>query len=124
MVLAVKRPSDDELLPDVWGLPAASLKNDETPEEAVLRCGREKLGTEIKIVKLLGEGEIEWGKHILNMRVYTAEITHGKPKCSQSVKGVTQYQDWKWTNTDDLKEAARKGSLCCRVFLSSLQQEW
>src|SRR5262249_28965243 len=37
-------PSTDEDLPDVWGLPAGSLRVGETFEACVVRSGREKLG--------------------------------------------------------------------------------
>lgn len=123
-VLAVKRPSDDERLPDVWGLPAGSLRSGETPEDAVLRAGREKLGVELKIIKPIGEDKIEREKHLLRMKVFEAEIINGTPRVPQPVKGITQYQDWKWAIPDELKDGARKGSLCCRVFLSNLRQEW
>ncbi len=50
-ILAVQRPFNDENLPGIWGLPAGSLKENESYEEAVLRAGREKLGVQLQIVK-------------------------------------------------------------------------
>lgn len=44
--LIVQRSSDDKDLPNVWGLPAGSVKDGETFEECVIRSGKEKLGTE------------------------------------------------------------------------------
>lgn len=123
-VLAVKRPSDDERLPDVWGLPAGSLMHREISGDAVLRAGEENLGVELKIIKPVGEDEVEREKHLLHMKVFEAEIINGTPKVPQPVKGITQYQDWKWAIPDELKDGARKGSLCCRVFLSNLRQGW
>ena len=52
--LIVQRPSDDESLPNVLGLPAGSVKEDETFEEAVIRSGRQKLGVEVKVEKFIG----------------------------------------------------------------------
>lgn len=122
--LAVKRPSDDKDLPDVWGLPAGSLKNDETFEETVLRSAREKLGVGLKIVKLIGEGNIERENYILHMKEYEVEIIQGEPQVPQPVEGVTQYQSWKWATPNELTESARKGSLCSRLYLSSTNQKW
>ena len=117
--LAVKRPADDEDLPNLWGLPAGSLKSGETFEKAVLRSGKEKLGVELRILKMIGEGEIERDKYVLHMREYEAEIIQGRPKVPQPVRGVTQYRDWKWATPEELKEAAEKGSLCSRIFLGN-----
>ncbi|HEX6070343.1 MAG TPA: NUDIX domain-containing protein, partial [Longimicrobiaceae bacterium] len=41
--LAVRRPPDDDHLPNVWGLPAVSLRDGELPEAALRRLGEEKL---------------------------------------------------------------------------------
>ncbi|MBI4639430.1 MAG: NUDIX domain-containing protein [Candidatus Tectomicrobia bacterium] len=122
--LSVKRPSDDDDLPDVWGLPAGSLKNGETFEDAVLRSGREKLGVELKIVKLIGEGNIEREHDILHMKEYEVHVIQGEVNVPQLVDGVTQYQAWKWATPDELIESAQKGSLCSRLYLSSRNQEW
>ena len=42
--LIVKRPDDDPDLPGVWGLPAVSVRDDESFELAIRRAGRQKLG--------------------------------------------------------------------------------
>lgn len=120
--LAVKRPSDDEDLPNVWGLPAGSLRDGETPEQAVIRAGREKLGVELKPVRFIGEGKIDRGAYILHMRDYEAEILESEPEVPQPVEGITQYQEWKWARPEDLLEAAEKGSLCSRIFLQEEAQ--
>src|SRR5690348_11548097 len=48
--LAVKRPPNAESLPNVWGLPAITLRYGEQPETAVLRLAKEKLNTQIKFL--------------------------------------------------------------------------
>ncbi|MFB6241066.1 MAG: NUDIX domain-containing protein, partial [Gemmatimonadota bacterium] len=58
-VLAVRRPEDDEDLPGHWGLPAASLREDEEWEEAVLRTGPEKLGVTLGVGPRMNEGRVE-----------------------------------------------------------------
>ena len=41
LVVVVLRPPDDDELPNVWGLPAASLRANESWEDVVRRAGRE-----------------------------------------------------------------------------------
>jgi|SRR3989338_4882110 len=123
-LLSIQRPSDDEDLPNVWGLPAGSLKRDETEEEAVLRSGKEKLGVRLKVVKKIKSGELERENYVLRLTDYEAVIIDGEPRVPQNVPGVTQYQRWKWAPPEILKEAAQKGSLCCRLYLESIGKKW
>jgi ADP-ribose pyrophosphatase YjhB (NUDIX family) len=116
-VLAVQRPGNDEDLPDVWGLPAGSLREGETFEDCVVRSGREKLGVDVCIIQLLAEGESERTACILRMKEYEVEIVQGEPSVPQPLEGMTQYQRWQWAEPALLQEAAQKGSLCSRLFL-------
>lgn len=122
--LIVQRPSDDTDLPDVWGLPAGSLRKDETFEECVIRSGREKLGVELNISKFLGKNSIQRDTFILHMEEYEAEILEGEPQVSQAICGLTQYEQWKWGQSSDLKDAASKGSLCSQIYLTSVDETW
>ena len=122
--LIVQRPSDDDNLPNVWGLPAGSLKDGETFEECVVRSGKEKLGVDLQVVDLIGEGEIEREHYILHMKEYKAEIANGEPKVPQAYEGITQYSRWKWGVAEDLKDAASKGSLCSQIYLKSIGENW
>lgn len=122
--LAVKRPADDENLPNIWGLPAGSLKENEAFEEAVLRAGKEKLGVELKIIKEIGSGTLEREQYTLYLKDFEAEIVSGKPKVPQPVKEVTQYTALKWAVPKELVKAAQKGSLCSRIFLSKIGVKW
>ena len=118
-VLAVQRPSNDEDLPDVWGLPAGSLRAGETFDECVVRSGKEKLGVDLRIIRTIAAGAIERTACTLHMKEYEVEIVQGEPSVPQPVEGITQYQRWQWAEPALLKEAAQKGSLCSRLFLSS-----
>lgn len=122
--IAVKRPSDDESLPNVWGLPAGSLKENESFEGAVLRSGMEKLGVKLKIIKLLNEGKIKRETYTLFMKEFEVEIIEGEPLVPQPYEGITQYKQWKWATSSDLIEAAQRGSLCSRLFLKSINHNW
>jgi len=124
--LLIRRPLDDENLPGYWGFPATSKKNpNEKWEETVKRAAKTKLGIEVEIVKLVGEGTMDRGDYMLILRDYEVKITKGKPSVPQNVKGVTQYIDLKYTNdTSELEKAAKKGSVCSRVFLKSRNINW
>lgn len=122
--IAVQRPSDDKNLPNVYGLSAGSLKNNESFENAVLRSGIEKLGVKLKIIKLQNEGKIERDTYTLFMKEFKVKIIKGEPSVSQQFKGITQYQQWKWATPPDLIEAAQKGSLCSKLFLKNINLNW
>lgn len=119
-LLAVKRPPDDEDLPDVWGLPAGSLRTDESYEDAVHRSGREKLGVTLHVGPLLNEGNIEREGYVLHMRLYEVTIAAGEPSVPQPFERVTQYVDWKWMNPEKLRPAAERGSLCSQLAIQKI----
>lgn len=55
-VLGVKRPEDDDDHPGMWGLPATSLDEGESWEDAVHRAAEKKLGVEVEIEHKRDEG--------------------------------------------------------------------
>lgn len=119
-LLTVRRPPDDDELPDLWGLPAASLGPGESWWEAVGRAGLDKLGVELGGIRLLREGRAERSGYTLHMRLFQAEVAAGDPSVPQAAGGVTQYADWAWAPPDRLREAASAGSLCSRLCLEWL----
>jgi O-6-methylguanine DNA methyltransferase len=118
-VLLVQRPVDDADLPDVWGLPAASLGPSEGWEDAALRAGRDKLGVELLLGGVLREGSRQRPGYRLHMRLVAASIRAGTPSVPQPDPSVTQYQAWRWGEAAELQPAAERGSLCSELFLSS-----
>jgi hypothetical protein len=112
----VQRPADDEDLPNAWGLPAASLRGDETWVDAAKRIGKEKLGVDLTVGTELQHGNVQRKKYTLEMKLFEASM-RGVPLVPQTEKTVTQYQDWKWGSAKDLEPAAERGSLCCILFL-------
>ena len=116
-LLIVQRPPEDEELPNAWGLPAASLRPGESIEDAVRRLGADKLGVSLRPLHEMQRGSIERPGYTLQMRLFEAEIDNGELTVPQEVAGVTQYTSWKWGAPDDLRPAAQRGSLCCRLFL-------
>jgi 8-oxo-dGTP diphosphatase len=118
-VLIVQRPADDEDLPHVWGLPAASLTDGESWEDAALRAGAQKLGVALELEGVLGTGSRQREAYRLDMRLYAAAIRSGVPAVPQPDASVTQYQAWRWGTKEDLQPAADRGSLCSRLFLAA-----
>ena len=117
LVLTVLRPEDDEDLPNVWGLPAGTLRPGEEWEAAVRRVGLEKLGVQLEVVKELERGSAERRNYRMQMRLYEAKIVKGTPFVPQPDDAFTQYTKWKWGKGSDLQPAAQRGSLCCRLYL-------
>jgi 8-oxo-dGTP diphosphatase len=116
-LLLVQRPPDDEDLPLAWGLPAASLQDGESWEDAVRRAARDKLGIEVRVGDVLAAGHLDRPSYRLEMRLYGATLTTGKPEVAHAPAGVTRYVDWRWGTAAELAPAARQGSLCSRLYL-------
>jgi 8-oxo-dGTP diphosphatase len=113
-LLVVKRDDNDKDLPGVWGLPAATIRNGESPEQAAIRAARDKLGVTVRIGRFAGEDTI--GNR--DLREYEAEIVDGTPSVPQHDPSVSQYADLQYTGDPRvLLEAAGKGSLCSRIYL-------
>jgi|SRR5688500_10048274 ADP-ribose pyrophosphatase YjhB (NUDIX family) len=119
-LLTVLRPESDEDLPNVWGLPAATLRPGESWEDAVRRVGIEKLGVQLKVRRALEQGALERRNYRLQMRLYEAQIEKGTPFVPQPDHAITQYAKWKWGTAEDLQPAAQRGSLCCKLYLRSV----
>ena len=120
LVLVVRRPPDDEDLPNAWGLPAASLRPTESWLDAVERAAAEKLGVSVRCGAVLNEGAKDRKAYRLQMRLYAATIPQGEPRLDNPGNQGTRYVDWKWDDPESLQPAAEVGSLCCRLFLESL----
>lgn len=116
--LVVQRPADDDNLPNVWGLPAVTIKNDELPELAVQRVGKEKLNTDIKPHSFLGIKYAERENYNLILMDIKATVVGNDPSVTNATTENTKYVNQQWTSDlDILKEAASKGSLCSQIVL-------
>ncbi len=121
-VLLVRRPDDDRELPGVWGLPAASCRPGESPEEAALRIGVEKLGCPVRLGRKLASGSQQRSGYILNMALFQAWLEGPGPALPPPPPGprsTTLYVDWRWDTPSALEESARRGSLCSQLLLQS-----
>jgi ADP-ribose pyrophosphatase YjhB (NUDIX family) len=122
-LLLVRRPTNDESLPGVWGLPAASLAGCESEDAAVRRAGRTKLGVDVRPLRALGEARAERSGYNHRMRVFEVEVLAGEPTVPQA-GGGTQYDAWRWGKAAELEPAARAGSLCSQALLRARGMAW
>ena len=120
LLLAVRRPQDDAELPGLWGLPAATLREDETVEDAARRIGQAKLGVAVEPGEVAAQGSQQRPAYLLDMALLTATLRDpdDRPRLLAPPDCSTAYVDWRWTRPDALAEAARSGSLCCQLLLS------
>jgi ADP-ribose pyrophosphatase YjhB (NUDIX family) len=121
LVLAVRRPDEPgEELPGVWGLPATTLVDDESPEDGARRAGREKLGVELTPLRALTEGEQQRAGHALCMTLYEASMS-GEPRLAARTANndATLYDGIDWLPEASFQEAADAGSLCCALLLGA-----
>jgi ADP-ribose pyrophosphatase YjhB (NUDIX family) len=122
-LLLVRRPPGDESLPGVWGLPAASLADGESEEDAVRRAGRTKLGVDLRPLRELGEAVAERAGYDHHMRAFEVEVLAGEPAVPQPCCD-TQYDAWRWGKAAELEPAARAGSLCSQALLRAWGMSW
>lgn len=124
-VLVVQRPPDDDYIPNIWGLPAATLRGNELPEEIAMRVGKEKLGTEIKPESMLGIKRFDRGEYELILMDIKAKLVGPEPDVKSANTESTVYVDQKWTSDFSiLIPGAKQGSLCDRIFLESMGISW
>lgn len=123
--LAVQRPPDDDRLPNVWGLPAVSLRPGELPEEGLRRIGAEKLGTRLEPARFVGIKAADRGDHQLILMDIEARLAGDPPSVARATTASTRYVDQRWTeDLSLLRPAARMGSVCSQVLLDEAGMEY
>ena len=108
LVLAIRRPDNDDELPGIWGLPAGTRRGDESVEDVIRRIGRDKLGVQLTPVRKLAFGAQDRAKYRLEMELWEVLM-----------KGNPVYREWQWAATDLLRLGAASGSLCCELAIKS-----
>ncbi len=120
-ILVVKRPEGSgEELPGIWGLPAATCRAGESPEEAAHRAARQKLGLDLGALWPVAEGFQQRPQGPLAMTLFEAVPAAGTPTLpvtSRQVDSSTYYAEWRWAPLAILEEGAAQGSLCCALAL-------
>jgi 8-oxo-dGTP diphosphatase len=107
-ILAIRRPDDDDELPGVWGLPAGTIRGGETVQDLINRIGREKLGVNLKPLRVLSQGAQDRTKYRLEMELWEV-----------SMEGNPVNPEWKWATVDLLRPGMAAGSLCCELAIKS-----
>jgi ADP-ribose pyrophosphatase YjhB (NUDIX family) len=108
-ILVIRRPDDDDELPGIWGLPAGTRRDQETPEDIISRIGCDKLGVKLAPARMLASGMQDRPAYKLHMELWEA-----------SMEGIPQYRQWRWAGLDLLRSGAASGSLCCQLALERL----
>lgn len=124
-LLVVRRADDDDSLPGVWGLPAATPYDGESTADTIARIGRQKLGVDLRPGERVGEDRAARADHLLRLEEYTATVVGGTPTAPQADASVSQYAACAYvTDPGILRDAARQGSLCSRIYLRSAGLTW
>ena len=122
--LVVKRASDDSFAGH-WGLPAASLRNNETREDTAKRAAKDKLGVNIEIVGTIGDRTEDKGEYLEHLTEYLVKITEGEISLETRDPSVSRYADFKYADDPRiLIPAAQGGSICSRIFLKNKGIDW
>lgn len=118
--LAVKRPLDDADHKGHWGLPAVTLKDGETPDQAAVRVCEEKLDCSGEVKRFLGIMYQKRNKYdVFLMDIEMTLKGERLPDVSKSSTKTTKYIEQLWTMDPMLMmPAAKDGSCCSSIFLS------
>lgn len=106
------RNKNEESFPNVWSLPSHFVKRGESFKETVARIGKDKIGVELKAVKLLNERKIEREDFVLFMHNYLAEIINGEPHIVRS----DPYSKIKWEKAERQLASMDIMGECCRLY--------
>jgi len=117
--LAVRRPEDDVDLGGNWGLPAVTLRPDESPEDGARRVCTEKLGCKAEPIRFLGAmHQVRNRYDIVLMDIEMILVSTTQPDVSQAQTTATAYVAQKWSaDPKELLPSARHGSCCSSIFL-------
>jgi 8-oxo-dGTP diphosphatase len=107
-VLTVRRPNDDDELPGIWGLPAGTVRGNESVADVIHRIGQQKLGVKLTPRRKLGFGSQCRPKYELQMELWET-----------SMEGVPTYSEWQWGPVDLLISGFKAGSLCCELAIQN-----
>lgn len=118
--LVVKRPDDDPDLGGHWGLPAASMKEGELPEQAAQRVCKEKLDCEAAAVRFMGLMHQKRNSYDIFLMDVEMILSDGQTADVHNAHTEnTAYVDQKWTTDPmDLMASAKGGSCCSSIFLT------
>jgi ADP-ribose pyrophosphatase YjhB (NUDIX family) len=118
-LLVVRRSPNDRYFPNMWGIPAGTLRNGEGCEEAIQRTAKHRLGIEVEVLGERAAGSSDRGTHVVEMRLFEARIVTGDPHIRDPNLEGHGYTEVQWGKPDILQATRERGSLCCRLV-----EEW
>ncbi len=93
-VLAAQRSSGMSLA-GFWEFPGGKIEANESEEEALIREIKEELTVDIQIIDYINEYSYAYDFGVVNLKVYTAEITAGSII-------LKEHSDKRWLIADEL----------------------
>ena len=118
--LEVKRPPEDKDLANDWGLPAATMKPGELPEECAKRVCLEKLGCKATPTRFIGLMFQKRNAYDIFLMDIEMELDSGEvPDIEKANTENTAYVAQKWVeDVSTLMPAADRGSCCASIYLT------
>jgi ADP-ribose pyrophosphatase YjhB (NUDIX family) len=114
-ILVVLRSPNDRYFPRMWGVPAGTLRKNESYEQAIRRTAHHRLGVEVEVLGERGAGSSDRGTHLVEMRLFEVRIVAGSPQVRATDPDGHGYIDVRWAGPDILQPTRERGSLCCRL---------
>jgi 8-oxo-dGTP diphosphatase len=94
-VLIAKRNANMKL-PNLWEFPGGKVKENESPNDCVVREIQEELGVRIKVKRLFATNHHRYDFGDIKLIAFIAELVSGRIDLSE-------HADFKWVDIDDLK---------------------
>jgi len=111
------RSADKERFPLTWSMPSYFVKEGEAHSETVKRIGKDKLGVDLELVRLLNEGYGERDDFLLFMHDYEAKIVSGTPYVNSD-----DYIQLEWREPNDFLSTLQIKGECTRLYDEYLAQ--
>ncbi|MFC1662873.1 NUDIX hydrolase [Patescibacteria group bacterium] len=122
-VFLAMRPDDPtDVSCNCWGFPAATLGENESFEQAIIRIGQDKLGLTIKPLEMLSQGEADRVTYNLHLELWRVEARGQLSIKKTGRPDITYYSDWKWGDLNDLGPAEVTGSLGSKLYRQWIEQ--
>ncbi len=128
--LTVKRPDNDPDLGGAIGLPAATMRAGELPEQTAARVCREKLACDATPTRFIGIMFQKRNSYDIFLMDIEMNLNEGsEPDVLKAETEHTAYTEQNWSaNPLDVMPSAKHGSCCSSIFLTDKglldREEW
>ncbi|MCM3745099.1 (deoxy)nucleoside triphosphate pyrophosphohydrolase [Sporosarcina luteola] len=93
--LLITKRSESMSLPNLWEFPGGKLKEDESPEDCVVREIREELKVDITVLRYFTTTRHKYDFGEIELIAYVAELDNGKIT-------LTEHSEFKWVDIRSL----------------------